>query len=79
MEARCYFADRCPKAMEACLKRPPTHKADEDGTHLVNCVLAEREYGDSPPLPDDYFEPGSETGSRDSPTDEAATEGGDRR
>ncbi len=55
MEDRCYFADRCPKAMEACLERPTDARVEADGDHLVKCVLTEMEYGESPPLPDDYF------------------------
>ncbi|GEM_PF-90849 len=52
MGERCYFADRCPKAMEACLDPPPEFDADtgtvlEDDTenrHGVKCVLAQRGY-----------------------------------
>jgi peptide/nickel transport system ATP-binding protein len=65
MEDRCYFADRCPKAMEECLNHPPEFdaetgepaepKTEADG-HGVRCVLAQHEYDPSQALPDDYFE-----------------------
>ena len=52
MGERCSFADRCPKAMEACLEPPPEFDADtglaiEDDVrnhHGVNCVLAQQAY-----------------------------------
>jgi peptide/nickel transport system ATP-binding protein len=31
MDDRCYFADRCPKAMDECLDKPPTFAVDGDG------------------------------------------------
>ncbi|WP_416840693.1 ABC transporter ATP-binding protein [Haloferax sp. DFSO52] len=42
MPKACYFADRCPKAMNDCLTRIPEYELD--GRHSVRCVLAEREY-----------------------------------
>ncbi|KAB1198454.1 MULTISPECIES: ABC transporter ATP-binding protein [Haloferax] len=42
MPDACYFADRCPKAMNDCLTRIPEYELD--GRHSVRCVLAEREY-----------------------------------
>jgi len=54
MGDRCYFADRCPKAMETCLDHPPELPTDDDG-HVARCVLAEMEYDPSRALPDDYF------------------------
>jgi peptide/nickel transport system ATP-binding protein len=54
MGDRCYFADRCPKAMDACLDHPPELSASGDG-HLTRCVLAEMAYDPSRALPDDYF------------------------
>jgi len=84
MGERCYFADRCPKAMEACLEHPPDTRVEADGDHLAKCVLTDLEYGESPPLPDDYFETeddgasngGSNEGS--SASDPAlSTDGGD--
>ncbi|WP_418283987.1 ABC transporter ATP-binding protein [Halorubrum sp. DTA46] len=62
MGDRCYFADRCPKAMEACLERPAAVRVNEDGDHVVKCVLSEMKHGDSPPLSPDHFE--------DTPTDD---------
>ena len=58
MGERCYFADRCPKAMEDCLTRIPEFDVDE-GTeeHAARCVLAEREYSEADALPEDYFGP----------------------
>ena len=43
MGDRCYFADRCPKAMEACLSPQPERQID-DGEHAARCVLVDREY-----------------------------------
>ena len=42
---RCYFADRCPKAMDECVAAKPAG-VDREGSaeHRVRCVLAEREY-----------------------------------
>ncbi|KAB1187780.1 MULTISPECIES: ABC transporter ATP-binding protein [Haloferax] len=42
MPNACYFADRCPKAMNDCLTRIPEYELD--GRHSVRCVLSEREY-----------------------------------
>ncbi|NHN47309.1 ABC transporter ATP-binding protein [Halostella sp. JP-L12] len=55
MGDRCYFADRCPKAMESCLDHPPELPADGEDGHLARCVLAERPYDPSEALADDYF------------------------
>ena len=38
----CYFADRCPKAMEECLTKPPEFDVNED--HGIKCYLADRPY-----------------------------------
>ncbi|PSP76328.1 ABC transporter ATP-binding protein [Halobacteriales archaeon QS_3_64_16] len=45
MGNRCYFADRCPKAMDECVAEKPA-EVDTAGSaeHRVRCVLAEREY-----------------------------------
>ena len=43
MGDRCYFADRCPKAMETCLSPQPERQVD-DGEHAARCVLVDREY-----------------------------------
>jgi peptide/nickel transport system ATP-binding protein len=57
MEPRCYFADRCPKAMEDCLNKPPEFSVDGSDQHAVKCVLAEREYDARHALPEDHFGP----------------------
>ena len=54
MGDRCYFADRCPKAMEECLEHPPEYDVDEE--HGVRCVLAERDYDPADALPEGYFD-----------------------
>ncbi|WP_267642142.1 ABC transporter ATP-binding protein [Haloarchaeobius amylolyticus] len=54
MGDRCYFADRCPKAMEDCLEKPPEYEVGEE--HAARCVLAEMDYDESRALPDDHFE-----------------------
>ncbi|PSQ06103.1 ABC transporter ATP-binding protein [Halobacteriales archaeon QS_6_71_20] len=56
MGDRCYFADRCPKAMTDCLQPIPEYGVDP-GTegHAARCVLAEREYADGDALPADHF------------------------
>jgi len=51
MGSRCYFADRCPKAMEECITgKPKERDADGSDEHRVQCVLAEREYDPSKAL-----------------------------
>lgn len=60
MEDRCYFADRCPKAMEECLEKPPEY--DLNGEHGAKCYLADHEYDESRALSDDYFERGEAVG-----------------
>jgi len=54
MPDRCYFADRCPKAMEACLEKPS--EMPVDGDHSARCVLAEQEYDPESALPERYFD-----------------------
>ncbi|MFP9060410.1 ABC transporter ATP-binding protein [Natrialbaceae archaeon A-chndr2] len=44
MGDRCYFADRCPKAMDTCLEKPPAFDVDANGRHSVTCYLAEEDY-----------------------------------
>ncbi|WP_436925084.1 ABC transporter ATP-binding protein [Halosimplex amylolyticum] len=55
MGDRCYFADRCPKAMDVCLDHPPEFDAGGE-EHGARCVLAEREYSEAAALPDDFFD-----------------------
>ncbi|SIS02910.1 ABC transporter ATP-binding protein [Natronorubrum thiooxidans] len=72
MEDRCYFADRCPKAMEDCLEHPQEFDASGSEVHKVQCVLAETEYDESRAVPDDYFaDPAQDT------TDKRADRDGD--
>ena len=56
MEDRCYFADRCPKAMEECLDHPPEFDVGGSSAHATNCYLAEMEYDERKALPEDYFD-----------------------
>lgn len=55
MEDRCYFADRCPRAMTHCLDKPPELQADGSEEHAAKCVLAERPFDPADALPADYF------------------------
>ena len=55
MGERCYFADRCPKAMEDCLT-PQGMRSCGGEEHAARCVLAEREYDEADALPEGYFE-----------------------
>lgn len=64
MADRCYFADRCPKAMEQCLEKPPSLSTGSDG-HRTKCWLAEMEYGESPALAEEYFDTEHRTGGDD--------------
>ncbi|MCU4740207.1 ABC transporter ATP-binding protein [Natronoglomus mannanivorans] len=56
MPDRCYFADRCPKAMDECLEHPPEFDVEGSDEHATKCYLAEVEYTESRALPEDYFE-----------------------
>jgi peptide/nickel transport system ATP-binding protein len=58
MGDRCYFADRCPKAMEDCLTKPP--ELEVEGRHATKCYLAETEYNEGRSLPDGYFTTGEQ-------------------
>jgi len=55
MGDRCYFADRCPNAMQSCL-RPIEERTTVRAGHRVRCVLADRPYDEAEALPADYFE-----------------------
>ena len=54
MGDRCFFADRCPKAMDVCLHR--VEERPVDGEHAVRCVLADREFDRATALADDHFD-----------------------
>jgi peptide/nickel transport system ATP-binding protein len=65
MPDRCYFADRCPKAMTDCLTRPPEYDVSE--SHRARCVLAEREYSEADAVPEGRLSGPTDDGS--SPAD----------
>ncbi|MFC7072943.1 ABC transporter ATP-binding protein [Halovenus rubra] len=56
MGNRCYFADRCPKAMKTCLEKPADLSVDGAKEHEVQCVLAKEEYDESDALDPGQFE-----------------------
>jgi peptide/nickel transport system ATP-binding protein len=60
MGDRCYFADRCPKAMEECVAEHPP-EFDIDDEHTARCVLAEQEYDESRALTDTREPNGGDT------------------
>ncbi len=57
MGDRCYFADRCPKAMESCL-HPISERSSDVGSseHRARCLLTDRRYDESEALRPDHFE-----------------------
>jgi peptide/nickel transport system ATP-binding protein len=55
MDDRCYFADRCPKAMTECLDKPPEFDVGDEAGHAAKCVLADHDYVESEALSEDYF------------------------
>ncbi len=56
MPDRCYFADRCPKAMEECLEKPPEFAADGSDDHATRCYLADHPYDPSRALTADTLD-----------------------
>jgi peptide/nickel transport system ATP-binding protein len=56
MDDRCYFADRCPKAMHECLEKPPEFDADGSDSHRSRCYLAREPYQPGDALPEGYFD-----------------------
>jgi peptide/nickel transport system ATP-binding protein len=54
MDDRCYFADRCPKAMAECLNKPPEIDIGEE--HAARCYLAAHDYDPADALPEGYFD-----------------------
>jgi peptide/nickel transport system ATP-binding protein len=56
MPDRCYFADRCPKAMSECLDKPPEFDADGSEGHRARCYLARDAYDPGDALPEGYFD-----------------------
>jgi peptide/nickel transport system ATP-binding protein len=81
MGDRCYFADRCPKAMDDCLHRVEERpvagdgsggeRAETSGEHAVRCVLADRDFDPEAALGEGYFDAVGGTGSRDATGGEA--------
>jgi peptide/nickel transport system ATP-binding protein len=55
MADRCYFADRCPKAMEECLEKPPDLLGPGSSAHQAKCYLADHPYEQHQALPADFF------------------------
>ena len=47
MPDRCYFADRCPNAMQECLDKPPETAVEGSDEHETRCYLAEMDYDES--------------------------------
>ncbi len=77
MGGRCYFADRCPKAMEECLEHPPEFDVDGSSHHATRCYLAETTYSEARALDADYFgsaEPLED--AADEPVEPARSDGG---
>jgi len=58
MPDRCYFADRCPKAMESCLEHPEERAVEGEQGHTARCVLADGEYDPERALDESHFEGG---------------------
>ncbi len=56
MDDRCYFADRCPKAMDECLDKPPDFDINGRSEHEVKCYLADREYDEARKLSQGHFQ-----------------------
>ncbi|MFP9191018.1 ABC transporter ATP-binding protein [Natronosalvus vescus] len=71
MGDRCYFADRCPKAMEDCLEHPPEFDVG-DGEHETMCYLAEMLYDESRALSNDFFDTETADGTPQGSTAPAA-------
>ncbi|WP_290811941.1 ABC transporter ATP-binding protein [Halovivax sp.] len=84
MGERCYFADRCPKAMTECLEHPPDFEIPDSPEHAAKCYLAETSYDESRALPDGYFEdePTADDagdGDRERPVERSRADGGESR
>ncbi|WP_458205562.1 ABC transporter ATP-binding protein [Haladaptatus sp. NG-SE-30] len=74
MEDRCYFADRCPKAMEECLSHPSMQDAQGSDEHVARCVLTEMEYDETRALPEGFFEDETRSAPDDTRTGTASRE-----
>jgi peptide/nickel transport system ATP-binding protein len=56
MDDRCYFADRCPKAMDECLDKPREFDVAGSPEHGAKCYLADHDYDPDAALTEDYFD-----------------------
>ena len=56
MPDRCYFANRCPKAMEECLEKPPAFETDDSPGHVAKCYLADHPYDPASALKEGRFD-----------------------
>ncbi len=79
MDARCRFADRCPKAMDDCLEPQPEYDTDTSPNHQARCVLARREYDEGRALPEGYFDDAPPDRESQHERDEANRRAADRR
>ncbi|QLG26334.1 ABC transporter ATP-binding protein [Halorarum halophilum] len=78
MGDRCYFADRCPKAMHDCLTRIPEYDVEGGSEeHAARCVLADREFDEADALPADYFDAVSTAAPKAEDPTEGSTEAAD--
>ena len=66
----CYFADRCPKAMEECLDKPPDFHVEGSDEHVAKCYLADHAYDPSRALADDRLDESTEDVPEEVPTDD---------
>ncbi len=74
MPDRCYFAERCPKAMEACLRKPAEFDVPEQPGHSATCYLATEPFDEATALPADYFDDaGAATEAAGTPEDGSLT------
>lgn len=54
MGDECYFADRCPKAMEVCVSsHPPERSVEGKQNHSAKCVLVDQPYDPSRSISED--------------------------
>ena len=56
MTDRCYFADRCPKAMWMCLDKPPMYPIENGDAQYSRCHLAEVPFDESEAIHSGYFD-----------------------
>lgn len=56
MGDRCYFADRCPKAMERCLDKPDELPGTGSSEHETMCYLAQMDYDEGTSIQEGHFD-----------------------